>query len=145
MNTLKIQCHIADMPIPERAHASDAGIDLTAMKVEQKRHDVYFFDTGISIQVSQGFYVEIVPRSSIVKTEFVMANSVGIIDSDYRGRIFVPFRYVGRGDALEAAQELLNKRIAQMLVRKREECVIEVVSELDSTVRGSGGFGSTGA
>ena len=133
------------MSVPKRGHKSDAGIDLTAMSVEQKRPDVFFFDTGISVQMSDGYYVEIVPRSSITKTDFILANSVGIIDPDYRGRIFIPLRYVGSDDAIKAAERLLLKRIAQMLIRKLESCQIEIVESLENTVRGKGGFGSTGS
>ena len=103
-----------------------------------------FIDTGISVQLSQGFYLEVVPRSSIVKKDFIMANSVGIIDPDYRGRIFVPLRYLGSGYGEKACEHLLNQRIAQMIIRRLEPCEIEVVDELDETLRGEGGFGSTG-
>ncbi|MBL4824860.1 MAG: dUTP pyrophosphatase [SAR324 cluster bacterium] len=132
------------MSVPKRGHETDAGIDLTAMAVEQKKPDIFFFDTGISIHLSTGYYAEIVPRSSIIKTDFFLANSVGIIDPDYRGRIFVPFRYIGTDDGAQAAEELLRQRIAQMLIRKLEPCRIEVVDSLEDTVRGTGGFGSTG-
>ena len=133
------------MSIPKRGHETDAGIDLTAMSVEQKRAGVFLFDTGISIHLSDGYYVEIVPRSSIIKTDFFLANSVGIIDPDYRGHIFLPFRYVGSGNGIQAAERLLQQRIAQMLIRKLESCQIEVVDALENTVRGSSGFGSTGS
>ena len=86
---LKICLHYPEMPVPSRGHASDAGIDLTAMAYEAKADHVFFIDTGVSVQLSQGYYLEVVPRSSIVKKDFIMANSVGIIDPDYRGRIFV--------------------------------------------------------
>ncbi len=141
---LKICCHFDGMPVPSRGYPTDVGIDLTAMAVEQKSHGVFLFDSGISIQVSDGYYVEIVPRSSIIKTDFQMANSVGIIDPEYRGRILLPFRYIGDRDGMLAAESLLQQRIAQMLVRKLEACKIEVVDSLDDTVRGKGGFGSTG-
>ena len=142
---LKIQCHIAGMPSPQRGHASDVGLDLTAFAFEQKRSHVFFFDTGISIQMSAGYYGEVVPRSSIVYTDFLMANSVGIIDPDYRGRLFVPLRYVGEENPVTAAEALLNKRIAQLIVRPRLDCQIAVVAALDETERGTGGFGSTGS
>ena len=144
MPLLKICCHFDGMSIPKRGHETDAGIDLTAMAVERKRPDIFFFDSGISIHVSNGFYVEILPRSSIIKTNFIFANSVGIIDPDYRGRIFIPFRYLGSGDGMQAAKGLLHRRIAQMLVRKLEPCRVEVVDSLENSVRGGGGFGSTG-
>ena len=132
------------MPVPNRGHHTDAGIDLTAMAVEQKSHEVFMFDSGISIQISDGYYVEIVPRSSIIKTDFQMANSFGVIDPDYRGRIFIPFRFIGQVDGMKSAESLLKQRIAQMIVRKLEPCSIEVVDSLEDTVRGIGGFGSTG-
>ena len=141
---IKICCHFEEMPVPSRGHHTDAGIDLTAMAVEQKNHGVFMFDSGISIQISDGYYVEIVPRSSIIKTDFQMANSFGVIDPDYRGRIFIPFRYIGQGDGMQSAESLLKQRIAQMLVRKLEPCSIEVVDSLEDTARGIGGFGSTG-
>ena len=141
---MKICCHYSEMPVPSRGHSTDAGIDLTAMDYECKAEHVFFIDTGISVQLSQGYYLEVVPRSSIVKKDFIMANSVGIIDPDYRGRIFVPFRYLGSESGEEACKNLLNQRIAQMIIRKLEPCEIEVVDNLDETVRGEGGFGSTG-
>ncbi len=141
---LKIQCHLEGMSLPRRGHASDVGLDLSAYAYRQINESVFFFDTGISVRISQGFYTEVVPRSSIVKSDFMLANSVGVIDPDYRGRIFVPFRYLGGGDAKAAAEKLLNKRIAQLIVRRLEPCTIEFVASLDETDRGIGGFGSTG-
>ena len=115
---LKIHCHYSGMSIPSRGHPSDAGIDLTAMAFEQKQEGVFFIDTGVSIQFSPGYYVEVVPRSSIVKSDFIMANSVGVIDPEYRGLIFVPLRYIGRESGVVACERLLGQRVAQMLVRR---------------------------
>ena len=60
------------MPIPKRGHETDVGIDLTVMDVDQKSTNIFFFDTGISIQLSPGYYAEVVPRSSISKTDFFL-------------------------------------------------------------------------
>ena len=141
---LKICFHYENMPIPKRGHETDAGIDLTVMAIEKKSTNIFFFDTGISIQLSPGFYAEIVPRSSITKTDFFLANSVGIIDPDYRGRIFMPFRYIGNSNSIEAAEKLMHKRIGQMIIRKLENCRIKIVTSLDDTERDVNGFGSTG-
>ena len=134
------------MEMPSRGHANDAGLDLTAMAVEQTRPGLFAFDTGVSVEAEPGYYCEVVPRSSIVKTEFIQANSVGIIDPDYRGHIRVVFRYLG--DAPDGgnaeAQALLGNRIAQLLVRRLEKVEVEEVQELGQTQRGTGGFGSTG-
>lgn len=141
---LKVLRHGQDVPLPRRAHGDDAGFDLTAWRVECPRPRLYAFDTGISVQLSAGFYCEVVPRSSIVKSDFLMANSIGIIDPGYRGRILVMLRYLGEDDGEAAAQGLLGTRIAQLLVRRREPCAVQAVATLDDTARGTGGFGSTG-
>lgn len=141
---LRVQRHYEGMPLPSRAHPADAGFDLTAMTVESLRERVFAFDTGISVQVANGFYCEVVPRSSIVKTDFMLANGVGVIDPDYRGRIRIVLRYMGTGDGTAEAQELVQQRIAQLLVRRLEPVRVEAADMLENTVRDQGGFGSTG-
>lgn len=141
---LRVQRHYEGMPLPAKSHPGDAGFDLTAMGLEPLRDGVYSFDTGVSVQVDEGYYCEVVPRSSIVKTDFVLANSVGVIDPDYRGRIRVVLRYLGQGGGEAEARALLHQRIAQLLIRRLEPVRIEAVEALEETARGQGGFGSTG-
>ena len=132
--------------MPSRAHPDDAGLDLTAMAVEMLRPGVFAFDTGVSLAPEPGYYCEVVPRSSIVKTDFIQANSVGVIDPAYRGRIRVVFRYLGHevdGGAAQAAT-LVGTRIAQLLVRRNEPVQVVAAEALDETRRGAGGFGSSG-
>ena len=128
------------MSIPKRGHKTDAGIDLTAMTVEQKRPDIFFFDTGISIRISTGYYVEIVPRSSIIKTDFLFANSVGIIDPDYRGEL----RIILQNNGAEPVSFARGDRIAQLGFHRFSAPEVIEASELGDTVRGEDGFGSTG-
>ena len=142
--TLKIQRHYPNMPLPSRGHPTDAGLDLTAMGVESLRPHLFAFDTGISVHPDRGYYCEVVPRSSIIKTDFMMANSVGVIDEDYRGRIKIILRYLGEGTGEAEAQTMVGNRIAQLLVRRREDISVEAVDDLSETNRGVGGFGSTG-
>lgn len=141
---LRVQRHYEGMPLPAKSHPGDAGFDLTAMGLEPLRDGVYSFDTGVSVQVDEGYYCEVVPRSSIVKTDFMLANSVGVIDPDYRGRIRVVLRYLGQGGGEAEARALLHQRIAQLLIRRLEPVRIEAVEALEETARGQGGFGSTG-
>ncbi|MDH5752207.1 MAG: dUTP pyrophosphatase [Deltaproteobacteria bacterium] len=143
---LKIQCHYPGMSSPSRAHHDDAGLDLCAMDVTEQRRGVFAFDTGVSVAPEDGYYCEVVPRSSIVKSDFFQGNSVGVIDPAYRGRIMVVLRYLGEnGDGgLSAARSLVGKRIAQLLVRRLETVLVEQVESLEDTHRGAGGFGSTG-
>jgi len=142
---LKIQRHFPGMALPQRAHPNDAGLDLTAMAVEAVRPGVYRVDTGVSVQPPDGYYCEVVPRSSVSKTDFVMANSVGIIDPGYRGHILVMFRYLGAGDGAAEARAMLGNRVAQLLVRRLEPVDVESCDSLDASSRGGGGFGSSGA
>jgi dUTP pyrophosphatase len=142
--SLRVQRHYPDMPLPSRGHPGDAGLDLTAMAVAPVRPGLFSVDTGISVQPPPGFYCEVVPRSSIVKTDFVQANSVGIIDPGYRGRILVLLRYLGAGTGEAEASGLVGQRVAQLLLRRLDAVQIEAVQELDATARGAGGFGSTG-
>ena len=131
--------------IPTRSHISDAGCDLTVINFKMRDNGVFLFQTGLAISISEGFYTEIVPRSSIIKTEFSLANSIGIIDPDYRGELMIPFRFLGKAEnAEESAQNLLGTRVAQLLIRRLERCTIEESDELDDTTRGTQGFGSTG-
>ena len=141
---LKVCRHYPGMPLPARAHPSDAGLDLTAMAVKEIRPGLFSVDTGISIEPPEDCYCEVVPRSSIVKSDFLQANSIGIIDPDYRGRILVMLRYVGAGSGAEAATSLVGKRVAQLLIRRLEPIQVEAADNLSTTMRGAGGFGSTG-
>ncbi len=142
--TLQIQLHYPEMAFPTKAHADDAGVDLTCMAVLPKGAGVFFLDTGISVEPPSGFYTELVPRSSICKTDFIMANSLGIIDHGYRGRLYMPMRYLGAGDGQTAAEELIGQRVGQLLLRRCEAFDIKVVAALGDTPRGAGGFGSSG-
>lgn len=142
---LKIQFNYPGMQLPERAHETDSGLDLTLMKVIEKRENIFFFDTGVSVEAPAGYYTELFPRSSIYKHDFFMVNSVGIIDHGYRGGLFMPMRYLGDGNGRDAAESLVGQRIGQLILRRMEPCRIQVVSDLSDTERGGKGFGSSGA
>lgn len=144
MNRLKVKLHYKDMPLPSQAHEGDAGLDLTLMEVIEKRENVFFFDTGVSVEPPKGYYTVLVPRSSIYKTDFVQANSVGIIDHGYRGVIYMPMRYVGHKDGLIEARKLIGTRIGQLILQKLEPFTLELSEDLNDSSRGEGGFGSTG-
>lgn len=126
--------------LPKKAHASDAGFDVTAIGIEKEMGPVTLFKTGIAVKPPTGMYFELVPRSSISKTGYMMANSVGIIDPGYRGEILIALRKVN-----PTAPDLpLPHRIAQLIPRTYPNVCFKTVEALDDTVRGSGGFGSTG-
>lgn len=97
--------------------------------------------TGICLQIPRGFEVQIRPRSGwALKKGVTVLNAPGTIDADYRGEIQVLLINLGGEEVLIQDQD----RIAQMVLSEVSRAVLERVEELDETVRGSGGFGSTG-
>ena len=127
--------------IPTKAHLDDIGYDLTLISLEKKVSDLIdMYDTGLVVRPPPGFYIEIVPRSSFGKSGYVLANSIGIIDPQYRGTLRV---MVARVDESVPTFNLPYRGF-QLVLRRIENASIEEVDSLDSTVRGDGGFGSSG-
>jgi len=87
-----------------------------------------------------GYYLY--PRSSMSKTPLILANHVGIIDAGYRGMIIGAFRWLNTFDASYTVEA--NTRLLQICAPNLQPFLVEIVSELSSTERGAGGFGSTG-
>lgn len=124
--------------IPTYAKEGDSGMDLviTDIKGENKYDITYGF--GISMEIPEGFMGLIFPRSSIRKTDLVLSNSVGVIDSGYRGEIQVTFKKTGLN------KYEIGDRGAQIIIIPHPPIEFEEVNELSNTERGEGGFGSTG-
>jgi len=150
-----------DAVIPTYAHNGDVGMDMTATWVEYDvKKDLYIYHTGLALESEYGYGVFLFPRSSNCKTEAYLTNSVGIADSAiYRGEI--QFRYKNRDRyrksfwewltgkvnferALKYAPFKQGDRVGQMVVLPYPQVHVQVVDELSETVRGTGGFGSTG-
>lgn len=127
--------------IPSKAGENEIGFDLTVIKESKViSNEMIMYDTGIVVKPSDGYYVEIIPRSSIYKTGWMMANSVGVIDPTYRDTLKIVLVRVESN----ASKISLPCRIAQLVVRKHVQDVeTRIVSNMDSTYR-KGGFGSTG-
>lgn len=130
-----------DAVIPTKAHSTDAGFDLVATSVsEDRRLGIITFGTGIATEIPDGFVGLIFPRSSIYKQDLSLANSVGVIDSSYRGEIMLKFR---------EEQPYFNcysvgDKIGQIIILPYPEIEFEEADELEDSERGAGGFGSTG-
>ncbi len=128
--------------VPSKSKESDAGYDLTAIKVaKQFLQNITLYDTGIKIKVSHGLYAEVVPRSSLSKSGYMLANSIGIIDRAYTGNILIALIKV---DPTAPDIELPFK-CCQLIFRRQVHVNIkEVDKTFEETSRGEGGFGSTG-
>jgi dUTP pyrophosphatase len=133
--------------IPSKAKESDVGYDLTIIKQEKiltpassTGGGVILYDTGIKIHVDYGYYAEIVPRSSLSKSGYMLANSIGIIDNSYCGNIFVALIKIN----LDAQEIVLPFKCCQIIFRQQNNVQItEICEKFDETTRGEGGFGSS--
>ena len=126
--------------IPSKKNWSDVGYDLSIInKIEDYNSKTALYDTGIKIQVDFGYYVEIVPRSSLSKSGYMLANSVGIIDNSYRGNLMSALTKVC-DDAKDIEYPF---RCCQMIMRKYVNTYLEEVGNVEKTKRDEGGFGST--
>jgi deoxyuridine 5'-triphosphate nucleotidohydrolase len=123
---------------PQRARPSDSGFDLTLIGVRKQFGKVTMYGTGVSVQPPSGYYFDLVPRSSMIKTGYMLANSVGIIDQAYTGEIMVPLIKIDP----DAPDLELPAKLVQLIPR-RWFGFYPVNTELDETSRADGGFGST--
>ena len=132
----------ADAVVPSKARISDAGYDLTIIKkVKTLNSKTALYDTGINIKMAHGMYAEVVPRSSISKSGYMLANSIGIIDNSYTGNILIALTKID-DDAPEIA---LPFRCCQLIFRHQVFVdMLEVDVPFEATHRAGGGFGSTG-
>ncbi len=130
-----------DAVIPYKTISSDVGFDLSVVsKVKDFNNTTSLYDTGLQIKVPEGWYSEIVPRSSLSKSGYMMANSIGIIDNTYRGNLLVALTKID----LDAQPIQFPFRCCQLIVRQQVfPIIVEVDGEFDVTERGDGGFGST--
>jgi dUTPase len=127
-----------DAQLPYKARASDSGYDLTLIKLIKKINNVEFYDTGISVEPPHNMYFDLVGRSSISKTGYMLANNIGIIDQSYRGNIIVPLIKI---DSQFPNLEL-PVRLVQIIPRYIEH-LIPIESYLSESDRHNLGFGST--
>ena len=147
--------------LPMKGREKDVGYDLTACKIErapksQQGTHTFLVHFGVTVEPPPGYYFEIIPRSSLAWSGFILPNSVGVIDPDYRGQLMMPLIYIARinsNDEASAkvqvdqiAQELVGKRLAQLVLRQHLSCQFDQVTyeNLSRTIRGEQGFGSSG-
>lgn len=136
-----IQCLVKDKAsLPRRQHETDAGADLTSCSNIQLYPETQeLIDTGLAVKIPVGYVGFVVNRSSQGKLGVTIPHSIGVIDSDYRGNIKVLLRNTGDNIYTITAFET---RIAQLIILPVE--LVEFVDTWNDTVRGTGGFGSTG-
>ncbi|MEJ2161818.1 MAG: dUTP diphosphatase [Robiginitalea sp.] len=131
-------------PLPSYQTQSSAGMDLRAQLDEPVRLaplERAIVGTGLYLELPEGYEAQIRPRSGLAaKQGITVLNSPGTIDSDYRGEIGVILVNLSKESVLINHGE----RIAQMVISRHEQAELIEVEELSQSVRGQGGFGSTG-
>ena len=128
---------------PTRAHDGDAGFDLHAVEAAliEPGHRASV-GTGVAVAIPEGYAGLVVPRSGLAARHGIsLVNAPGLIDAGYRGELRV---LLMNGDPEHTFSVDPGDRIAQLVLVAVESPELEEVDELDATVRGEGGFGSTG-
>ena len=144
MTSIRVKILKEGAKLPTYGSVEAAGADLYACvdaPVTVAPGETAFIPTGIAMEVPRGCAGLIYARSGLAcKRGLAPANKVGVVDSDYRGEIMVALH--NHGDAAQTVSH--GERIAQMVITPVLTPAYEVVSDLDDTERGAGGFGSTG-
>lgn len=139
--------------MPSKAHASDAGFDLVATSRTMDSNGAVVYGTGLAFEIPEGYVGLLFPRSSNVKKDLLLSNSVGVIDSGYRGEVMLKFKpswracqcateafFLESGDVLYE----VGDRIGQLIIMPIPDIEFEEADELTETDRGEGGYGSSG-
>lgn len=154
MVEVKIKKLHKDAVIPSYANDGDACFDLTCVDMEPKDNFIQY-NTGLAFEIPKGYVGLIYPRSSVTKKDMMLKNSVGVIDSGYRGE--VSFRFLktktptsngilGPGGRTHNIPEVyeVGERIGQMMIIPIPQITLTEVDELSDSERGTGGYGSSG-
>lgn len=139
--TIKVLKTCDNAIIPSKTRMSDAGYDLTIISIYKSfSNKTKLYDTGIKLDIPNGYYVEIVPRSSISKSGYILSNNIGIIDQGYKGNLYVALTKIDD----EIPDLILPFKCCQLLIKKQIYAnFIETNKELEDSNRNIGGFGST--
>ncbi|WP_200803267.1 dUTP diphosphatase [Corynebacterium appendicis] len=132
-----------ELPVPKRAHRGDAGVDLhSAEELTIAPGERALVKTGVALALPLGTVGLIHPRSGLAaKHGITIVNAPGTVDADYRGELMVCLLNTDKDTPFELTRGM---RIAQLVVQRVELPDFVEVDELDETVRGAGGYGSTG-
>ena len=152
---IKIKKLTDNAVIPHKAHPTDAGFDLTATSCTMDEYGSMVYGTGIAVEIPEGYVGLVFPRSSICKKDLMLTNSVGVIDSGYRGEIMAKFKPTDSfnfydcdiiAESPVACNNIygIGERIAQLIIMPIPHIEFVEADELSDSDRGEGGFGSSG-
>jgi dUTP pyrophosphatase len=133
-----------DALLPTKGSMYAAGWDLYSLEdTIVRRRSSTMVRTGLHVAIPEGYEGQVRARSSLGKKGLILLHSIGTIDADYRGDLFVLMTWIGEGESYFIRK---NERIAQLLITPIPKSKFTEVSidNLGETERGDGGFGSTG-
>lgn len=129
---------IAESPV--RGSAAAAGYDLTVTSCRWNSDtQIMEYGTGIAVEIPAGHFGLVCSRSSVCNTGLILSNGSGIIDSDYRGEIKAKFYRHEIGETYD-----IGERFLQLIILPLPDIEFEETDQLSTSVRGEGGYGSTG-
>jgi dUTP pyrophosphatase len=157
MLEVKIKKLHPDSVIPSYAKYGDAGLDLTAVSKSYDEYGNTVFGTGLAFEIPEGYVGLLFPRSSNAKTDLRLTNSVGVLDSSYRGEVMFKYRndnyatikkekeFLFEIGVVRFANEYeIGDRIGQLIIIPYPQVKLIEAEELSTTERGEGSYGSTG-
>lgn len=139
---VKIKKLVETAITPKYAKDGDAGMDFTATSKWYDDDNNVCYGTGIAMEIPKGYVGLVFPRSSNAKQDLILSNSVGVIDSGYRGEITFKFKLVE--DRHLAKDYNVGDRVGQIIIMPYPIIEFVEVEELTKTERGDGGYGSSG-
>ena len=163
---VKIKKLHPDAVIPAYAKAGDAGMDLTAVSISYDKYGNICYGTGLAFEIPEGYVGLVFPRSSVYKTNLNLSNSVGVIDSGYRGEVSLKFNILHNASpwlkflwqqrfkksrvlnvpvkTLAFGTYNVGDRVGQIIIMPYPQIEFEEALTLSDTERGSNGYGSSG-
>lgn len=142
MVDIKIEKIFPDAILPSYAHSGDAGMDVFSYETYiLKPGERRLFKTGLKVEISEGYEMQIRPRSGLALNHGVtVLNTPGTIDAGYRGEVGIIL--INHGEKVYSIKK--GDKIAQIVIGSVERAVLEEVEKLKESPRGESGFGSTG-
>jgi dUTP pyrophosphatase len=140
---VKIKKLHKDAVTPSYSKDGDAGMDLTCVDIEYQQ-DYVSYKIGLSFEIPKGYVGLLFPRSSNSKKDLLLTNSVGVIDSGYRGEVELRFKPILNGKLENIKTYEVGDRIGQIMIIPYPKIEFVETENLSQSQRGDGGFGSTG-
>lgn len=142
---VKIKKLHKDAKIPQYSLQGDAGLDLTAVSEMYDEYGNVHYGTGLAFEIPEGYVGFLFPRSSNAKKELILSNSVGVLDSNYRGEVSFKFKPSLHFPIKTYSNNYeIGDRIGQIIILPYPKIDFLEVEELVGTNRGEGSYGSTG-